>query len=94
MGPNRQNFLIPASISCCTVLCMNNDLLFKDPKVLADVPQVKDVRTPIVLDGLNCRSTEANLGQCHHRPIVEYCSHSDDAGAFCVRGEGILNVHK
>ena len=76
------------------VLCMNNALLFKDPKVLTYVPRVKDIQTPIVLDGLGCRGTEANLGQCPRLPIVEYCSHSDDAGAFCVRAEGILNVHK
>ena len=51
---------------------MNNALLFKDPKVLTDVPQVKDIQTPIVLDGLGCRGTEANLGQCPRLPIVEY----------------------
>ena len=69
-----------------------NFVLFKDPKVLTDVPQVKDIRTPIVLDGLDCRSTEANLGQCPRLPVVEYCSHSSDAGAFCVhpRGKGII----
>ena len=67
---------------------MSNVVLFKDPKVLSDVPQVKDIQTPIVLDGLNCRSTEANLGQCGHLPVVEYCSHSDDAGAFCIRSRG------
>ena len=67
-------------------------MLFKDPKVLDDVPQVKDSHTPIVLDGLNCRGNEVNLGRCGHEPVVEYCSHSDDAGAFCtnIRGKTIL----
>ena len=64
-------------------------LSLKDPKVLDDVPQVKDIRTPIVLDGLNCRGVETNLGQCGHEPVVEYCSHSDDAGAFCTHIIGI-----
>ena len=67
---------------------MSSAILFKDPKVLDEVPQVKDIRTPIVLDGLRCRSTEANLGQCERLPVVEGCSHSDDAGAFCIRPRG------
>ena len=67
---------------------LNNAVLFKDPQVLDEVPQVKDIRTPIVLDGLRCRITDPSLGQCDHLPVVEYCSHSDDAGAFCVRTRG------
>ena len=62
--------------------------LFKDPQVLDEVPQVKDIRTPIVLDGLKCRVTDPSLGQCSRLPVVEYCSHSDDAGAICVRTRG------
>ena len=67
---------------------MYNVVLFKDPTVLDEVPQVKDIRTPIVLDGLRCRVTDPSLGQCNRLPVVEYCSHSDDAGAFCVRTRG------
>ena len=64
--------------------CFKLTFLFKDPKVLTDVPQVTNYMTPIVLDGLNCRGNEANLGQCGHESAVAYCSHSDDAGAFCT----------
>ena len=64
--------------------CFKLTFLFKDPKVLTDVPQVTNYMTPIVLDGLNCRGNEANLGQCGHEPVVEGCSHSDDARAFCT----------
>ena len=55
-----------------------------EPKVLNDVPQVMNQDTPIVLDGLNCRGSESRLENCGHEPLVEYCSHSDDAGAFCT----------
>ena len=55
-----------------------------DLKVLTNVPRVKDLTTPIVLDGLHCVSTEASLGECQHLPLVEYCSHSDDVGANCT----------
>ena len=58
--------------------------IVSDLKVLTDVPQIKNLTTPIVLDGLNCRSTEASLGECEHLPLVEYCIHSDDAGANCT----------
>ena len=60
----------------------------KDPKVLTNVPQVKNFQTPIMLDGLNCRSTEARLSDCERGPVVEYCSHSDDVGAFCTNIKG------
>ena len=73
---------------------MSNAVLFKDPKVLDEVPQVKDIRTPIVLDGLRCRNTEANLGQCERETVVQYCSHSDDAGAFCVRTRGKKDINQ
>jgi deleted-in-malignant-brain-tumors protein 1 len=52
--------------------------------VLADVPQVRDLRTPIVLDGLLCVSNESRLGECDHLPVVEDCTHSGDAGANCT----------
>ena len=68
--------------------CVSNLVLFKDPKVLNNVPPVQDIQTPIVLDGLTCRGIEASLGQCEHEPVVEYCSHSDDAGAFCTNIRG------
>ena len=58
--------------------------MYADPKVLSDVPRVKNLMTPIVLDGLNCQGVEASLGQCGHAPVVEHCSHSDDAGANCT----------
>ena len=57
------------------------------------MPQVKDIRTPIVLDSLNCRRDEANLGQCGRAPVVEYCSHSDDAGANCTIIIGIRMLY-
>ena len=48
-----------------------------------NVPRVRSYQTPIVLDGLKCQGTEENLGQCKRLPVVEYCTHSDDAGADC-----------
>ena len=64
---------------------------YKEPRVLKDVPQVKNLQTPIVLDGLSCRGNEATLGECGHLPVVEYCSHADDAGAFCTNIRGLMN---
>ena len=56
-----------------------------DKKVLTDVPQVNNLMTPIVLSTVNCRrGTEASLGQCERAPLVEYCTHSNDAGANCT----------
>jgi hypothetical protein len=52
--------------------------------VLTDVPQVADLKTPIVLDGLNCASGEGTLGECQRLPVVEQCIHSKDAGANCT----------
>ena len=52
--------------------------------MLSDVPQVRDLKTPIVLDGLHCRSKENRLDECQHLPVVELCTHSDDAGANCT----------
>ena len=52
--------------------------------MLTDVPQVGDLKTPIVLDGLNCRSNENRLDECRHLDVVEQCTHSDDAGANCT----------
>ena len=51
--------------------------------LIQNVSQVRNYQTPIVLDGLRCRGSEANIGQCEHLPVVEYCTHSDDAGADC-----------
>ena len=66
-----------------------------DPRAIIDVPNVNDLRTPIVLDGLSCRGSEARLGDCDHVSFVEYCSHSDDAGAFCtnIRGQLIQQIY-
>ena len=52
--------------------------------VTQDVPQVKNLMTPIVLDGLNCRGTEASLGQCGRQPAIDDCTHSLDAGVNCT----------
>ena len=59
--------------------------------LIQNVPQVRNYQTPIVLDGLKCRGSEANLGQCENLPIVEYCTHSDDAGADCLVFKGWKN---
>ena len=58
------------------------------------VPQVADIQTPIVLDGLACRGNEDSLAQCAHEMSVEYCSHSHDAGAFCTHLIGITIANK
>ena len=56
-----------------------------EPKALTEnVPQVTNQHTPIVLDGLNCRGNERRLDSCGHEATVEFCSHLDDAGAFCT----------
>ena len=52
--------------------------------MLTDVPQVRDLTTPIVLDGLHCRSNENRLDECQRLAVVEQCTHSDDAGANCT----------
>ena len=72
--------------------CVSDFVLLKEPKILDNVPQIKNLLSPIFLDGLNCRGNEASLSQCGHEPVVEYCSHSDDAGAVCtnIRGKTIL----
>ena len=51
---------------------------------LENVPQVTNQSTPIVLDGLQCSSTDTRLGDCGHRGFVERCEHSMDAGANCT----------
>ena len=53
-----------------------------------DVPQVKNLLTPIVLDNVNCRHTAASLDECESEQIVEYCDHTNDAGAFCTNVRG------
>ena len=69
---------------------MNRSHANTDPKILTDVPQVIDQRTPIVLDGLNCREgRERRLDTCERAQTVEYCSHSNDAGANCTIITGI-----
>ena len=60
-----------------------------------DVPLVSNPQTPIVLNGVNCQGTEANLGKCGREGAVEYCAHSNfthgvDAGAFCTNIKGIM----
>lgn len=55
-----------------------------DIQLLTEVPRVQNLMTPIVLDGVKCRNTEDSLGQCRHLPVVEGCTHSDDAGANCT----------
>ena len=55
-----------------------------DIQLLTEVPRVQNLMTPIVLDGVKCRNTEDSLGQCGHLPVVEGCTHSDDAGANCT----------
>ena len=52
------------------------------------MPKVKQLQTPIVVDNVNCRGTEARLIDCGRADVVEYCSHSDDAGAFCANIKG------
>ena len=74
-----------AYVCSCILLFPEHHITYIDPMVLTDVPQVKNLMTPIVLDGLNCRGDEVNLGHCEREPVVEYCSHSDDAGANCTR---------
>ena len=55
-----------------------------DIQLLTEVPRVQNLMTPIVLDGVECTSTEDSLGQCRRLPVVEKCTHSDDAGANCT----------
>ena len=65
-----------------------------DQKVLnqRDVPQVSDIRTPIVLDGLECLRNDIRLDECQHFKYVQECSHLDDAGANCSNTKGWLRV--
>ena len=43
---------------------------------------------PIVLDDVQCVSSDSQLLECSSRPIFSHnCAHSDDAGVGC---EGIL----
>ncbi len=85
-GPCQRLYLIPACNFCVTY--NNNDYTFiagdRNYKVLTDVPQVADLKTPIVLDGLNCVSDEGTLGECQSLPVVEQCTHDKDAGANCT----------
>ena len=78
----------------CTVIVAEPRKLSED-----EVPQVSNPHTPIVLDGVNCRGTEASLGSCGRKPVVEYCAHSSynseldvDAGAFCTNIKGIIII--
>ena len=75
-------------------------MIVAEPKALSkdDVPQVSNPHTPIVLDGVNCRGTEANLESCGRESVVEYCTHHSnsahdvDAGAFCTNIKGIIII--
>ena len=64
--------------------------LLTEPRALTgkDVPQVKNLLTPIVLDNVNCRHNAASLDECGRAQIVEYCDHTNDAGAFCTNIRG------
>ena len=53
-----------------------------------DVPQVKNLLTPIVLDNVNCGHNAARLDECGRARVVEYCDHTNDAGAFCTNIRG------
>ena len=57
-----------------------------EPKTLPNnaVPPVQNLLTPIVLDGLQCRPTDTRIDDCGREDVVEYCTHSDDAGANCT----------
>ena len=74
----------PLPCRCFYVPC----ILIQDPKVL--YPEFMTLlSTPIVLNGVSCQSTEESLGDCEHLPIVEGCTHSEDAGAFCTNIIGL-----
>ncbi|XP_030851604.1 deleted in malignant brain tumors 1 protein-like [Strongylocentrotus purpuratus] len=40
----------------------------------------------ILLANVGCEGTEANLADCAHRGIGDYCDHRRDAGAICYSG--------
>ena len=54
------------------------------------MPQVSEMRTPIVLHGLQCRPSNMRLDECERSTFVQTCSHSDDAGANCSPEKGWL----
>ena len=64
--------------------------LLTEPRALTgkDVPQVKNLLTPIVLDNVNCRRNTTRLDECARAHVVEYCDHTNDAGAFCTNIRG------
>eukprot|EP00057_Strongylocentrotus_purpuratus_P005597 XP_003731346.1 PREDICTED: deleted in malignant brain tumors 1 protein-like [Strongylocentrotus purpuratus] len=41
----------------------------------------------ILLANVGCEGTEANLADCAHRGIGDYCDHRRDAGAICYSGD-------
>ena len=55
------------------------------PMILDSVPQLSGsgLRTPIVLNGVECAPGDTRLGDCDSIE-VENCDHSMDAGAFCT----------
>ena len=59
------------------------------------MPQVSDIRIPIVLDGVQCGRTENKLDECRSLNFVQECSHSMDAGADCniTNGEFYVQTH-
>ena len=67
----------------------NNLLLPIGPRALDSVPQLtgSGLRTPIVLNGVECTPEKTRLGDCDSN-VVENCDHSMDVGAFCSNVPG------
>ena len=63
--------------------------LLTEPRALTrkEVPRVRNLQTPIVLNKVFCRNTFIRLDECLSNP-VEYCDHTNDAGAFCTNIRG------
>ena len=57
--------------------------------VLDPVPQLSGsgLRTPIVLNGIECAQGDMRLEECDSIE-VEDCDHSKDVGAFCTNVPG------
>ena len=60
-----------------------------DPKVLENVPRVVMLKTPIVLNRVECSGAHNKLSECSNSPVVERCFHSQDAGANCTNAIGL-----
>ena len=85
LGLNAQSTKITSKMVAHNVIytCLEPRAL---PEII--VPQIRNIQTPIVLDGLSCHGTETRLGNCTGFPFVELCTHSQDAGAFCTNARG------